>query len=309
MLQSLSLTFAKWRSDLTSVTHVRARESVYTYCTNTASYLDVCFELLTPPMLERERFNRTLTGQDWMDQRKFRQRLDSLDEAHAVVAPYAHHMRLVMHTEQDILKFAELCVVAEIKRPIRANVEAFSQGFFSPRQLYTFHNWLNQFTWPVAFQLEALLRGGFLHTQDLLVHYRKDIEKLCREQPEEAADTLRYLCETIRTKDPLDTIKNCFDRVLPQGGTRDKILKNGFSRFDTERARERDAGKFQCYHVTFTPTRMLLEGPYSSQSNRVIRQFAGYEDHFIRVDFRDEDRLQYRWAREAGVFQPSETRY
>ncbi|KAH9945817.1 RNA dependent RNA polymerase-domain-containing protein [Epithele typhae] len=43
---------------------------------------------------------------------------------------------------------------------------------------------------------------------------------------------------------------------------------------------------------------MVLEGPYVSQSNRVIRQFVGYEDHFLRVDFRDEDRLQYRWARE-----------
>ena len=59
-------------------------------------------------------------------------------------------------------------------------------------------------------------------------------------------------------------------------------------------------GKFKCYHVTCTPTRMVLEGPYVSQSNRVIRQFAGYEDHFLRVDFRDEDRLQYRWAREVS---------
>lgn len=41
-----------------------------------------------------------------------------------------------------------------------------------------------------------------------------------------------------------------------------------------------------------------MEGPYATQSNRIIRQFAGYEDFFIRVDFRDEDRLQYRWSRE-----------
>jgi len=43
---------------------------------------------------------------------------------------------------------------------------------------------------------------------------------------------------------------------------------------------------------------MILEGPYASQSNRIVRQYTGYEDHFIRVDFRDEDRLQYRWDRE-----------
>ncbi|KAG5220312.1 RdRP-domain-containing protein [Salix suchowensis] len=56
-------------------------------------------------------------------------------------------------------------------------------------------------------------------------------------------------------------------------------------------------GEFNCCHVTFTPTRLLLEGPYPIQSNRVIRQYSGHEEHFIRVDFRDEDMLQYRWDR------------
>jgi RNA-dependent RNA polymerase len=45
---------------------------------------------------------------------------------------------------------------------------------------------------------------------------------------------------------------------------------------------------------------MILEGSYASQSNRFIRnpEYEGYEDHFIRVDIRDEDRQQYRWDRE-----------
>jgi RNA-dependent RNA polymerase len=43
---------------------------------------------------------------------------------------------------------------------------------------------------------------------------------------------------------------------------------------------------------------MILEGPYPTQSNRIIRRYEGCENHFIRVDFRDEDRLQYRWSRE-----------
>ena len=128
-------------------------------------------------MLERERFNRTLTGIDWHDQRKFRQRLDSLNEAHAVVAPYAHHIRIVLHTEADIRKFAELCTVADLKRPFWTNVEAFNKGFFSPKQLHLFEIWLQQFSWPVAFQLEALLRGGLMHTEDLMVHFRSHIEK------------------------------------------------------------------------------------------------------------------------------------
>ncbi|RPD66474.1 RdRP-domain-containing protein [Lentinus tigrinus ALCF2SS1-7] len=265
----------------------------------------VCFELLTPPMLERERFNRTLSGVDWKDQRKFRQRLDSLNEAHAVVAPYAHHLRIVLHTEADIRKFAELCQIADLKRPIWANVEAFDKGFFSPKQLYVFQTWMRQFSWPVAFQLEALVRSGLMHTEDLLVHFRQQIEKLSRSYPADAADILRHFSETLRTRDPKDTNMECFHRVLLEGGyggKREKSYKSSAKKqkglYDDAQPKDRDMGKFKCYHVTFTPTRMVLEGPYVSQSNRVIRQFAGYEDHFLRVDFRDEDRLQYRWARE-----------
>lgn len=38
-----------------------------------------------------------------------------------------------------------------------------------------------------------------------------------------------------------------------------------------------------------------FERRYAIQSNRVIRRYKYDEDHFIRVDFRDEDRLAYRW--------------
>lgn len=275
---------------------------MYGWAVNHLGLVVVCFELLTPPMLERERFNRTLTGDDWNDQRKFRQRLDSLNEAHAFVAPYAHHMRLILHTEEDIRKFAELCVIAGLKRPIWANVEAFNKGFYSPRRLHEFHTWLEKFSWPVAFQLEALIRSGLMHTEDLLVQFRRHIEKLCKEYPLEAADILRHFAETVRTKNPTDTLMECYLRVVPVGGKPSKgMRKVKGGRDDDSQIGEQDMGKFKCYHVTFTPTRMVLEGPYVSQSNRVIRQFVGFEDHFLRVDFRDEDRLQYRWAREVNM--------
>ncbi|KAI0672875.1 RdRP-domain-containing protein [Trametes maxima] len=261
----------------------------------------VCFDLLTPPMFERERFNRTLTGDDWRDQRKFRQRLDSLTPAHAVVAPYAHHMRVIMHTESDIQTFVRLCEIAEVQRPIFANVDTFKKGFFSPKQLHRFHLWLKQFDWPVAFQIEALLRGGIMTTEDILVYFRLRLEKLYKDLGSKAAQVLRTFCEAVRTRSPKDSVADCFQRSLPDGSRRDKsgkLIVKKFADDGEDGERTRDMGKFQCHHVTFTPTRVILEGPYVSVSNRVIRQFVGFEDHFIRVDFRDEDRLQYRWARE-----------
>jgi RNA-dependent RNA polymerase len=44
---------------------------------------------------------------------------------------------------------------------------------------------------------------------------------------------------------------------------------------------------------------------YVIQSNRVIRRYPRHQDHFLQVDFREEEGLQYRWDREVdGNKQP-----
>jgi RNA-dependent RNA polymerase len=68
--------------------------------------------------------------------------------------------------------------------------------------------------------------------------------------------------------------------------------------FDPVAGKMGTGGTFLCHHVTFTPTRMVLEGPYITQSNRVIRQFPGFEHFFVRVDFKDENRTHIRWSLE-----------
>ncbi|OSX65461.1 hypothetical protein POSPLADRAFT_1134844 [Postia placenta MAD-698-R-SB12] len=243
----------------------------------------LCFDLLTPPILQKERFNRELT-ENWGDKRKFRQRLSSLNEAHAVVAPYAHQLRMVLHEEKDIVAFAELCTVAGLQPPVRANVEASSRGFFRPKPLHTVELWVRKFSWPVAFQIEALLRNALVNTDDLLTELYKPINDLCQQHPTAAADALRHFTEALRSRDSFESPLECFHRVKPRGLELTSTTPSD--------------GQFLCHHVTFTPTRMILEGPYVSQSNRVLRLYQRFQDNFLRVDFRDEDRLQYRWARD-----------
>ena len=96
----------------------------------------ICFELFTPPVFQEEQFNRLLTGDEFQDNRKYRQRLQSLNGAHAAVAPYAHHLRVILHDQRDLAKFSELCVTAKIPRPIRATVEANANSFYSERRLF-----------------------------------------------------------------------------------------------------------------------------------------------------------------------------
>ncbi|CCM00004.1 uncharacterized protein FIBRA_02029 [Fibroporia radiculosa] len=243
----------------------------------------ICFDLLTPPMLERQRINRELTGKDWSDMRKFRQRLSSLNEAHAVVAPYAHQMRIILHEERDIRHFADLCKVAGVQPPVWANVESFNRGFFTRKKLSTFRTWVRSFDWSVAFQLEALLHNALLTTEDLLTTLYKPINDVYENYRQVAGEILRYFTEALRSRDPQESPLDCFKRVQLRG---------------MEPPIPLPPGHFLCHHVTYTPTRMILEGPYVSQSNRVIRRYPDHQDHFLRVDFRDEDRLQYRWARE-----------
>ncbi|KAJ3884886.1 hypothetical protein GG344DRAFT_60045, partial [Lentinula edodes] len=54
---------------------------------------------------------------------------------------------------------------------------------------------------------------------------------------------------------------------------------------------------FYCYHVTVTPTRIILEGPNQGviRSHSLIQQFLGYEDNFLHVSINDEDQLPIVW--------------
>lgn len=238
-------------------------------------------------MLEKQRFNREMTGDEWRDGRKFRQRLSSINDGHAVVAPYAYHMRVILHEDQDTRTFADLCKVAGLQDPIYVKLDACKRGFFAPKRLYLVREWVCGFDWSAAFQIEALLHNGLLHTDDL-DGLKTRIEALYGQDHGMAADTLRHYTEALRSRDPRESPLQCFNRVLDNRAVDYKPLPL-------------PPGCFACHHVTFTPTRIVLEGPYILQSNRVIRQYPDHQEHFIRVDFRDEDRLQYRWAREVGV--------
>jgi RNA-dependent RNA polymerase len=253
--------------------------------------MDICFDTLTPPVMESIEFHRTMVGDKEIDNQKFKQRIGSLHPGHSIVAPYAPHLRLVLFHDPNrdtINTFMDMCETAGIARSMIAHcvgknrIEALAKGFFNPRRLYNLHGKLATFEWPVAFQLESLLHNGLLHTGDI-EELLPRIEALCKKNRRAnfVGDFLRRYNEELQSRSLCESPLRCFERVL--------------GNFEYS---ESDFQCFRCCHVTFTPTRMILEGPYATQSNRVIREYEGYEDHFIRVDFRDEDRLQYRWDRE-----------
>ena len=248
----------------------------------------MCFDLLTPPVLEFEWFNREQTGNIQEDSRKFRQRIGFIDSKHQIVAPYAHQVLLTLFRSDDLEEFVQLCIVAGLRRPLFVSVDSEARGLYQPKKLYQASKWIKTLDWPIAFQLEAALHNGLLHTEVLINTLRKPISDLAAKDSKSAGEILRKFNEALQSISPSESIITCFKRV---------VNEHHHNVFKTENLQE-PSGLFRCYHVTFTPTRMLLEGPYSTQSNRVVRMYRSYQDHFLRVDFRDEDRLQYRWDRE-----------
>ena len=219
---------------------------------------------------------------------KPRERISAIDDAHASIAPYAHHLRLVLADPDDLLQFEKICHIVECEpRPIRVPfMDACAKRFFSPRNLSRVQRWLKTMDWKNAFQIESCLRCGLLNTHDLLDTLQKPIEDAIKYYGAESNEFLRLFAVALKMRQADEDPKDCLKRVR---WTHRFIKPLRLS-----------PGHISCRHVIITPSRILLEGPYPMQSNRVIRH---YQDHspvlaerFICVEVRDEDHLAYRWG-------------
>jgi len=167
-------------------------------------------------------------------------------------------------------KFKRYCRISELSDSIvldcrgkpSYNIEAASHGFFTDKRLYKLRVEFEKMEWLVAFQLESLLHNCLLHTGELEALLPR-VKKLLDEKfPEYVASLLRKYGEQLQTRHPSENAIKCFERILSQ-----------FLYFSLSLS----PGNFFCSHVTFAPTRLILEGPYAVQSNRVIREYKGYE--------------------------------
>ena len=174
-------------------------------------------------------------------------------------------------------------------------LEIQSCNLFAQSQIDRLAKLLRRTDWKVAFQFESLLRNNLLHVADVVYMHTNRLAPLikrfeddeeCTDPQHSVAQTLKHLVEKLQDIGD-ESVQDCIDKVL---------MSPKQTSFDPVAAKMATGGTFLCHHVTFTPTRVVLEGPYITQSNRVIRQFPGFEHYFVRVDFRDENRTQFRWS-------------
>ena len=122
-------------------------------------------------------------------------------------------------------------------------------------------------SFPVRYQLEVCISQGYLNEHNMTKAF---VDKLMSLESAQAQELLEYVAnQRNRIFNPMDI----FDV---------KIIKGSASRLKIPH---------YCAYVrsaTITPSTIYYSTPTVETSNRVVRQYAEYADHFLRVRFGDE---------------------
>ena len=262
----------------------------------------IYFSLLMPPVFESEvpeahsfHDNNRFSDINIYDQNP-RQRLTALSPDHEPFAPYTSlAIRLVCRTRQDLTTFRRLCKTARFPAiPTDYGYPAEYRGLFSQGVQRALRASLLNLPWLVAFQVQSLIQSlavDFTEMLELLPY----IESVMISEGEQyTSKLLRHFSGLVKAlfwtedlREATETVEQCFARSVLE-----------YRKQSGAKSLTRSENVFDCLHAIITPTTIFLEGPYPDRSNRVIRSYPDHHDHFLRVSFVDEARLQYRFDRE-----------
>lgn len=140
----------------------------------------------------------------------------------------------------------------------------------------------------VLYQMEALVRNGYLFPATVTILLRKWIEHSSRSNSMISSAALRKLFRQIPFAG-VGVEASIFDpdEIWEYVLENEKEVKSGLSsELTTEKGRH---NLVPIHKVTVTPTRVTLHGPEPEAKNRILRRFPEHTDYFIRVQFAEED--------------------
>lgn len=216
---------------------------------------------------------------------------------HPRATPYISvAMRLVLVSQGDLDKFFIFAKLADLHRVQNQIIRADNRKLFTDAELDRVEESILCFDWRVAFQLESLLRNMDVDATELLGLLPRVKELVESYGSFYVADLLRTFSKRVHflthiSKDTLKPVISCLDscheEVTKLGNPTSPLLV--------------DKALCQTFHAMITPTTVLLTGPFPERSNRVIRRYGKQnEENFLRVEFREEDGLQYRLDRDVN---------
>ncbi|KAL8887549.1 MAG: hypothetical protein Q9215_004891 [Flavoplaca cf. flavocitrina] len=139
---------------------------------------------------------------------------------------------------------------------------------------------------PVKFQLTKLARNGFLSPRTVsriidhvfILQQQQDVGVV------KTAAALRRLCQQVPYAGPFVQASELDPFVVS------KLLDTFLQALAEEQSyRYPSSNGMLTYKVIVTPSTVQLAGPELESSNRVLRNYANFSDHFLRATFADED--------------------
>ncbi|KAJ3553911.1 hypothetical protein NM688_g3369 [Phlebia brevispora] len=199
---------------------------------------------------------------------ELRQRLPGISNRHHETIQYTSlSMRVICPGVQPAKQLLRLCQIAQVHHEEYQCVE-----------------WFLTLPFDVAFQLESISRANVIDLKELLTLRSRVHSMQATWGVPYTAQLLQSFCCRLALEIS-DSVTETFDRCA-----------SAFELTETgSRAHQSDT--FECFHVTVTPSIVYTEGPFLEQTNRIIRKYPNHTQHFLRVNFTDEERLQYRFDR------------
>lgn len=217
---------------------------------------------------------------------------------HESVAPYTGlALRLVCATRRDLEKFRNLSNSAGFHHIGSDEYRVERRGLFSSEALEDYNRWTRALPWTIAFQVIAIVNKRSVDVTEM-VDILPHIQRLRRDKGnkyvasllQDFAPKVFALYRSDKPEDSApDAVRRCFAKAVQD--------------FDALPPRRNvnptDGSLCEVFHVTITPTSMVLDGPTPERSNRVIRAYPEeHQESFLRVTFAEEGRLQFRFDKE-----------
>jgi hypothetical protein len=245
--------------------------------------------------------------------RGLRSRTTRFNEKHRNLAPFSSRAIRVAFGQADaVFDFEDNSEKTWTGFPVSERTKI---PFVTDRRLYSAKNrgeiprWLKKLPLCLAMQLDALFINAILDPLEL-ISLRKHVDVyLTTLAPEALAHAIQIFAEDITQTD--------HEQAPIWGAQLDFVamLANAVDRVTGQQA-ILPVHKYmvRTFHLYLTPSTMILEGPYPSESSalaslflrsvtqrlhtdRILRRWGDRVDCFLRITFCEESRREYRWER------------
>ncbi|UZJ52178.1 hypothetical protein CBS101457_001498 [Exobasidium rhododendri] len=270
------------------------------------------FEFRHPPMfLQDEKGSRSADSSAWLDsaptnfsrQDEQYKRVSAFDRDHAHCVQYGTTYRVHLSRSTDLIPFIKSTKGRLI---LQAKVKEMPDGRGDVFDCSGVETMLEKLDFVVAFQAQALLGPQGLLPKDLINVRGEVVQLQAKLGAKKASSVLRNLKSDLCDRGPLARQEGRPHFTLKQVRERLVLASNIVVKKELYKKMEhRD--QMMIHSVFITPSFGLrLEGPHPDEGNRILRQYPGQDENFIRVHLTEEDCSTFRVVHEYGSIDSEE---